>query len=219
VADAVTKLKADLRAKTPLREKTNVPLAALASTFPFPASSQGKISYDQTTHVLTFVGRMTAAQRDDLLAVPGIDDPTRAAVNQLFTTSQDDDFSRIDELGVSGFISYVQQKANAADDTVDFGFLRARTDIYRVRQFMLGTDSATRLSTSPALAEIAQGTSAAATQDELSTFLQRVKMGGDDGAGTVGTTAPTDAPRALGGAAVLGGSTVSVPATGSRFAT
>src|SRR5262249_56616454 len=117
VADAVTKLKADLRAKTPLREKTNVPLAALASTFPFPASSQGKISYDQTTHVLTFVGRMTAAQRDDLLAVPVIHDPTRAAGIQLFTPSQDSDCSRIDQLDVRGCITYFQQNANPAATT------------------------------------------------------------------------------------------------------
>ncbi len=192
VPDAVTKLKAQLRAGTPLREKTSVPLAALAPTFQFPASVQARIAYDQNTHVLTFTGRMTAAQRDDLLAAAGGSNTFKAAVTQLFTTSQDDDFSRIDELGVSGFIDYVKQKADAADDAVDFGFLRTRTDIYRVRQFMLGTDAATRLSTSPALAEIAKGTSAVATQDELSKFVERVKLGGGGTppAGGSGTTPP-----------------------------
>ena len=188
VPDAITKLKSDLRAQTPLREKTNVSLAAVPAGFTPPASSQGRLTYDANAHVLTFVGRMSAAQRDDLLGITTGSDAYRAAVNQIFTTSQDDDFSRIDELGVSGFIDYVQRKANSADDTVDFGFLRARTDIYRVRQFMLGTDSASRLSTSPALAEIAQGSSAIATQNELSSFLQRTKLTDDT---TPGGTTPT----------------------------
>ena len=77
---------------------------------------------------------MTQQQQTDLLAVSDATANYRTAVAQLFTSSQDDDFSRIDDLGVSGFIDYVQQKANSADDTVDLGFLRARTDIYRVRR-------------------------------------------------------------------------------------
>jgi hypothetical protein len=194
VADAVTKLKADLRSRTPLREKSSVTLDTLSSSFPFPASSQGRISYDPVAKQLTFVGRMTQQQLTDLISVSDAPAAFRTAAAQLFTISQDDDFSRIDELGVSGFIDYVQQKANAADDTVDLGFLRARTDIYRVRQFMLGTDSATRLSTSPALAEIAQGSSAVATKDELSNFLSRVKVTANANTSATGGAAPASAP-------------------------
>lgn len=195
VPDAIAKLKAELR-KTPLREKTTVAAKGLPREFTPPASSQGRISVDSKGSTITFVGRMTVAQRDDLNALSD-DLEYRTTIQQLFALSQDDDFSRIDDLGVVGFIDYVHQKANAADDKVDLGFLRTRTDIYRVRQFMLGTDSATRLSTSPALAEIAQGSSAVATQDELTSFLERTKLTGTastpkDPTGAAGAnTAPT----------------------------
>jgi hypothetical protein len=205
VADAVTKLKADLRSRTPLREKSTAPLETLSASFPFPASTQGRISYDPVAKQLTFVGRMTQPQLTDLITVSDAPAAFRTAAAQLFATSQDDDFARIDELGVSGFIDYLQQKANAADDSVDLGFLRARTDIYRVRQFMLGTDSATRLSTSPALAEIAQGSSAIATKDELSNFLSRVKVSGNAGTNTTSGAAPAAAPAS--GVAASGAST------------
>jgi len=117
------------------------------------------------------------------------------------TPLSDTEVSKLDELGVEEYIDFLQKKINKADDRVEFGFLRMRTDIYRVRQMMLGNDAGTKLATSPALAEIAKGDSAVATKQELSNYYTRLKQasktagGGLDGeipAGEGGSSAPPD---------------------------
>ncbi len=85
--------------------------------------------------------------------------------------------------GLSSFIQFLEDKIRRANDTVDFGFLQVQTNIYRMRQLMLGNDAASRLVTSPALASIAQGDSALATREDLATFLKQ-------SGGTVPTTGP-----------------------------
>ena len=112
------------------------------------------------------------------------------------TPLSDTEVSKLDELGVEEYIDFLQKKINKADDRVEFGFLRMRTDIYRVRQMMLGNEVGTKLATSPALAEIAKGDSAVATKQELSNYYPRLNQassktaGGslDDGEG--GSSAP-----------------------------
>lgn len=88
----------------------------------------------------------------------------------------DGELARLDELGIERYIDFLQAKIDAADDKVEFGFLRLRTDIYRVRQMMLGNEAGTKLATSPALAEIAKGQSAVATKGELADFYNRLKQ-------------------------------------------
>jgi hypothetical protein len=65
------------------------------------------------------------------------------------------DFTDLDEGGIDGFVAAVEARLKATNDAIDLGFVRARSDIYRVRQYMLGADSASRLVTSPSLADIA----------------------------------------------------------------
>lgn len=92
------------------------------------------------------------------------------------------------EKGLENFVDKLEARVKRADDRIDFSFLRTQTDIYRVRQLMLGTDAATRLATWPPLADIAQRTSAAATRDDLEKFAQRfnidVSGSGGDGSRT-----------------------------------
>ncbi|MEX0268917.1 hypothetical protein AB3R30_07235 [Leptolyngbyaceae cyanobacterium UHCC 1019] len=81
-----------------------------------------------------------------------------------------------DDKSIGRFVNELEVKVNQANDKIDFFFLQARTDIYRVRQLVLGSDAASRLVTSPALAEIAQGgKSARATQEEMIEFYQQAK--------------------------------------------
>lgn len=75
-------------------------------------------------------------------------------------------------IGVKPFIAELEKKVNAANDKIDFGFLRLQTDIYRVRQIMLGATEATRLATSPVLASIAKGQTSYATQQNLKTYFE-----------------------------------------------
>ena len=81
----------------------------------------------------------------------------------------------IDKLGLKGFIDYLEQKVNQADDIIDFGFVRVQTDIYRYRQLMLGSTEAARLATSPALAAIAKGETALATKEQIIDFIKKTR--------------------------------------------
>ncbi|MDB5801321.1 MAG: hypothetical protein JWL63_2260 [Rhodocyclales bacterium] len=86
-------------------------------------------------------------------------------------------------LGVQGFSSYLKSRADRADDIVDYGFVKVQTDIYRVRQLMLGTTAATRLAVSPSLANIAKAETATASQTQIASFITGLK-----------TTTPSTAP-------------------------
>ena len=75
---------------------------------------------------------------------------------------------------MGGFIDYLKSRADRADGLVDYGFIKVQTDVYRVRQLVLGTTAATRLAISPALATIAQAETAVASQEQISTFFQNL---------------------------------------------
>lgn len=95
-----------------------------------------------------------------------------------FVTDQsflsNDEKTRLDTLGIEKYIDYLQEKVNKANDKVDFGFLHLQTNIYRVRQFILGNVEASKLATSPVLASIAQGDTAFATKEEIETIASRL---------------------------------------------
>ena len=83
------------------------------------------------------------------------------------------DFRDLDEAGIDGFVQALDARIQATNDAVDLGFLRARSDIYRVRQYMLGADAASRLVTSPALADVAARHESARAQSlDLATFVK-----------------------------------------------
>jgi len=104
--------------------------------------------------------------------------------------------SQLPVLGLEGFIAYLKSRADRADDLVDYGFVKVQTDIYRIRQLMLGTTAASRLAVSPALATIAQADTAVASQAQIASFLADLK-----------TPAPKAMPVA--GAAAGGGASTS----------
>ena len=83
------------------------------------------------------------------------------------------DFKDLDEGGADGFVRAVEARLKATNDAIDLGFVRARADIYRVRQYMLGADAASRLVTSPALADIAlREESARAKSLDIAAFVK-----------------------------------------------
>jgi hypothetical protein len=83
------------------------------------------------------------------------------------------DFRVLDRSGLDAFVETLERRIARTDDRLDMGFLRARADIYRLRQFSLGADAAARLVTSPTVAEIAvREPSARATAEALDSFLQ-----------------------------------------------
>lgn len=80
------------------------------------------------------------------------------------------------KLTLEKMLTTMTERADRADDVIDFGFLRARADIYRLRQIILGTEKSTQLAVSPALAEIIKSeNSAIATKEDLRDFLTTIK--------------------------------------------
>jgi len=77
--------------------------------------------------------------------------------------------------GLQGFIDYLASRADRADDVIDYGFVKVQTDVYRVRQLVLNTTAATKLAVSPVLASIAQAETAVASQEQISTFFDKLK--------------------------------------------
>jgi hypothetical protein len=107
---------------------------------------------------------------------------------------------RLGEIGLRAFVGRMREQLDAADDQIDIGFLRIQTDIYRVRQLVLGTDVAAKLVTSSALAAIVKDeTSSLTTREALRDYVLSAKGRVPQG-GVLGEAAP-ETP----GAGTLGG--------------
>jgi hypothetical protein len=81
----------------------------------------------------------------------------------------------LETAGLQGVAAAYDAIVNRVDDTLNLGFTRAQAAIYRLRQQVLITDSASRLATSPVLAEIAKGDSAVATKGDVTAYLGKVQ--------------------------------------------
>ena len=110
--------------------------------------------------------------------------------NRIWSVQDIAKFEQLESNGLIDFVDYLNDKVNTANDKVDFGFVRLQTDIYRIRQFVLGNENATKLATSPVLADIAKGVSAVATKDEISRVASLLSK--TSKASTVTTTPPPD---------------------------
>jgi hypothetical protein len=118
----------------------------------------------------------------------------------------------LDAHGLDRFLVTLQAKVDATNDTLDLAFVRVQTDVYRHRQLMLDNVSASRLATSPALAAIAQGDTAAATRDQLNEFVaaaRSTQIGRLPAVAAEGIAAPAAAAAAAPSATVASAPAVS----------
>ncbi len=77
--------------------------------------------------------------------------------------------------GLDELIQRLDMRIRTASDHVDFGFLRARTEIFRMRQSVLGVDDAGRFLTSPAAAELVKrNENPVATEKEFADYFKRL---------------------------------------------
>ena len=77
--------------------------------------------------------------------------------------------------GLEELIARMDTRIRTASDHVDFGFLRARTEIFRMRQSVLGVDNAGRFLTSPAAAELVRrNENPVATEREFADYFKRL---------------------------------------------
>jgi hypothetical protein len=188
VTFAFERLKEQLSVSTPIKKETVAPFPTLAADLEnkikaneakISEITQGRMRFtpdprDAKIKRFELRGVLNKAQTEGLLALETAQ-PFQDAINRLFLFSQKDDLSRLDELGIERFIEFLQSKVDQADDQVNIGFVRVQTDTYRMLQLMRGVTDATRLATSPVLASIARGESAAATKEDLVKFYDELK--------------------------------------------
>jgi hypothetical protein len=179
ISTALEALRQKLLGTSPLRRGSAVALPDLRDEIVVKLRQvDPRIAYNREQKQLTLQGPLSLDARDALKKVVSeMDGPVQAldALDALQTASLRDEVGQLDALGLTRFIAYLEAKVHQADDKIDFGFLRIQTDIYRVRQLMLGSTSGTRLAVSPTLATIAQGTSAASSRANLRTFYDQLK--------------------------------------------
>lgn len=83
--------------------------------------------------------------------------------------------ARLDTLGLELYVEDLKQRINNTNDLINLGFTRVQTEMYRVRQYILGNEAAIKLATLPSLAGIATLDSAAATRQEIKDFADAIK--------------------------------------------
>jgi len=115
------------------------------------------------------------------------------------------DLTNLETNGLQTLITSLNARVSQANDLLDTAFLTAQTDIYRFRNYVLGSTAATTLATSPVLANIATGETASATAENLQNYIQTISPG--IGSPTTTTTTTTS------GAAGAGGTTTTTTTT------
>jgi hypothetical protein len=112
-----------------------------------------------------------------------------------------DDLNDLAQNGLQHFIDRINAQVAKANDLLDLAFLTAQSDIYRFRQYVLGATDATALATSPIVANIATGDSAAATAANLGNYLSSVLAAKEATASASTTTTPSPSPAVSAAAA------------------
>lgn len=82
----------------------------------------------------------------------------------------------IDRNGLRRAMQLMKASVDKTNDGIDFGFIRVQSDLYRLRQSVLKQSQATRFAVSPALTQIAELDSAAATREQLAEFYGDIKQ-------------------------------------------
>jgi len=207
IVTLIEELRAFLLSSTPLRSTP----ARVAFPDNFDITDIPGLRYERDANqqgFLVFTQVMDETERENLRGIlktkfPESNINLDNVVNDLFSQSKRNEVAHLDKLGLIKFIDYLNAKLQSADDRIDFGFLQAQTNIYRLRQLMLGTAGASRLATSTALADIAQGDTAVATREQLNEYANLLKnAGAATGANTLkAAKAPSGAAAAASAAA------------------
>jgi len=114
---------------------------------------------------------------------------TQSAVNTAVVSTTRLPNQRALHQGLARLVELLDRKSRASNDLVEFGFLRSRVDLYRLRTRLLGADDADRLLTSPAISDLVKRSeSSYATDQQLTEYLGK--------AATTAATAPTPSASA-----------------------
>jgi hypothetical protein len=83
----------------------------------------------------------------------------------------DADWTYLDSNGLQAFIDRINARLDKVDDLLNLHFLQTQTNIYRYRTNVLTASAASRLVTSPIIANIAERESAVATAQDLQAYI------------------------------------------------
>ncbi len=98
-----------------------------------------------------------------------------SALNPEVATPRPDPIS-VETDGLEKALATLAAEANEADDFIDTNFLRAQTNLYRIRKLILGETAAQKLLISPAISVIAEQQTAAASAATLNNYLAAAKL-------------------------------------------
>ncbi len=145
--------------------------------------------FTQDGAVIWFASSWGSADLQGVITYPGAFTADPNGLTMLKRVPGQDDMQDLLNNGLQCFINHINARINQADDLINLAFLTAQTDIYRYRQNVLGTIDASKLATSPILANIATGDTAAVVSENLQSFLQSIVP-------AVPATPPVPAPPA-----------------------
>ncbi|WP_088889359.1 hypothetical protein [Leptolyngbya ohadii] len=88
-----------------------------------------------------------AAYQTRILNNISVVEPLESLKNQLLQQRliTDTELPELDKRGLRGFIDFLGDRISKANNKIEFGYARLRSDIYRINQFLTGNDIATRL--------------------------------------------------------------------------
>lgn len=113
---------------------------------------------------------------------PGVSD---SVIDPLLPTeSKPPDFQK-EFKGLENFILDLKNDIKKTEDLLDFGYVRAETDMYRLRQLLLGSVKSSRLATSPALGQMVGGQTIEPTTKDVESYFETAftSRPGDVGSG------------------------------------
>jgi len=90
------------------------------------------------------------------------------------TSIQSDEADALNTSTLQSLIAYFTHKADEADELVDAGFLKARTDVFRLGTLLTNNSLGSKFSASPSLANIIERKPARANTDAVNTFASQL---------------------------------------------
>ncbi len=172
------------------------------NTTPGGTTADGAITWVYLTFYSTDLAQVKAAASQPPYTATFTDSTGNVQTITLLSAA---DLTNLENNGLQALITSLNARISQANDLLDTAFLTAQTDIYRFRQYVLGSTAATVLATSPILANIAAGESAAATTANLQGYINTILPPSTSTTTTISTgvsgaqpttTTTTDAPAA-----------------------
>jgi len=125
-----------------------------------------------------------AAEVKKLLDTAAASPYTRTVSGKTIALFNNDDTTVLKTKGLQAFSDAINARINKVEDALNLNFLQTHTNIYRYRTNVLKASDASRLVTSPIVANIAERESAVATAQDLAAYISSIS----------GQRIPTDAP-------------------------